>query len=222
MPGRTTPTTGISRPRPRQACPSPALPDHAFLDLDAVVTAPGYARAWTSRMLWEWGVAELAETAKAVTSELVSNSVNASVGAVQAGIRLIVTLKRDELAILVRDDNPGVPLAAQPGAEDEGGRGLLIVENLSDRFGWYPLKDGTPGKVVWAVISEFGQAVGKPPGGEVPGGLPDAGLVAPAPRPAPVPPQRHRQVPPSITGMIAPRVIDPGILVGVKTALERF
>ncbi len=222
MPGRITPTEGTSRPRPRQVYPAPARPDHAFLDLDAVVTAPGYARAWISRMLWEWGVAELAEAATAVTSELVSNSVNASVGADRAGIRLIVTLKRDELAILVRDDHPGVPLAAQPGAEDEGGRGLMIVENLSDRFGWYPLKDDATGKVVWAVISGFGQAVGKPPGGEDPGGLPDADLVAPAPRPAPVPPQRHRQVQPPITGTIAPRVIDPDILVGVKTALERF
>ena len=91
--------------------------------------------------MWEWGAAELADAAELVASELVTNSVNDCVGLDQAAIRLVLTLDRGELAILVRDDHPGVPMAAQPGADDESGRGLLIVEHLSDRCGWHPLED---------------------------------------------------------------------------------
>jgi len=28
----------------------------------------------------------------------------------------------------------------------------MLVEGLSDQSGWYQLADGTPGKVVWALL----------------------------------------------------------------------
>ncbi|MGW0878335.1 ATP-binding protein [Streptomyces sp. NPDC002671] len=36
-----------------------------------------------------------------------------------------------------------------PGAEDTGGRGLLLVAGLASRWGWHLRSDG-PGKTVWA------------------------------------------------------------------------
>ncbi|MET8134942.1 ATP-binding protein [Streptomyces sp. NPDC005251] len=36
-----------------------------------------------------------------------------------------------------------------PGAEDTGGRGLLLVAGLASRWGWYLRPEG-PGKTVWA------------------------------------------------------------------------
>ncbi|MFC4500214.1 MULTISPECIES: ATP-binding protein [Streptomyces] len=36
-----------------------------------------------------------------------------------------------------------------PGAEDSGGRGLLLVAGLADRWDWH-LRSGGPGKTVWA------------------------------------------------------------------------
>ena len=98
-----------------------------------------------------------------------TNSLNACAGLDLAAIRLVLTLDQGELAILVRDNHPGVPLAVQPGADDEGGRGLLIVEHLSDRCGWYPLKDAAPAKVTWAVLT-----------GAWPGRRAAAGSAAPA------------------------------------------
>ncbi|MEU1483359.1 ATP-binding protein [Streptomyces sp. NPDC005752] len=45
-----------------------------------------------------------------------------------------------------------LPTSAAPAAPDqEGGRGLLLVAALADRWGWYPSVDG-PGKTVWAVL----------------------------------------------------------------------
>jgi anti-sigma regulatory factor (Ser/Thr protein kinase) len=95
----------------------------------------------------------VADNAELVATELVTNSVNASLGMDHALITVTLILDHGELVILVRDGHPDVPLAAHPDTADESGRGLLIVENLSDRFGWYPRTDGRPGKVVWAAIS---------------------------------------------------------------------
>ena len=218
MPARTATVTGP--PRTCQGPPgqAPARPPRASLDLGAVLTAPRCARAWTREILWEWGAAELADAAELVASELVTNSLNACAGLDQAGIRLVLTLDQGELAIHVRDDHPGVPLAAQPGADDEGGRGLLIVEHLSDRCGWYPLGGAKPAKVTWAVISGAGQAAGRLPAGPHPG----TGHAAEA-RPAPVLPARRRQVPSQVSeGVRAQRPVDLKILARVKSALERL
>lgn len=217
MPARTATVTG-----PPRTCQGPpgrvsARPPRAHLDLGAIPTAPGCARAWTREILWEWGAAGLAEAAELVASELVTNSVNACAGLDQAGIRLVLTLDRGELAILVRDSHPGVPLAVQPGADDERGRGLLIVEHLSDRCGWYPLNDATPAKVTWAVISRAGQAAGRLPAGPPPG----TGCAARA-QPAPALPVRRRPAPSPAKVARAPRPVDPEILARVKSALERL
>jgi hypothetical protein len=66
-------------------------------------------------------------------------------------IWLTLTLDRGEFAILIRDFCPGVPQAGNAGANDETGRGLFLVQAISDRSGWYPADDGAPGKVVWAI-----------------------------------------------------------------------
>ena len=156
-----------------------------------------------------------------MASELVTNSVLASAGLDRAVITLILTLDQGELAVLVRDDHPGAPMAAQPGADDEGGRGLLIVETLSDRCGWYPLKNGKPAKVTWAVLSEADRAVGEQPERANPGRPPDAAL-SPGARPARVLPVRPRQALSLTTGMRAPRLVDLEILARVKAVLERL
>jgi anti-sigma regulatory factor (Ser/Thr protein kinase) len=209
--------TGPPRTCQGPPCRAPARPPRAVLDLGAVPTAPGCARAWTREILWEWSAAELADAAGLVASELVTNSVNACAGLDQAAIRLVLTLDKGELAILVRDNHPGVPLAVQPGADDESGRGLLIVEHLSDRCGWYPLKDATPAKVTWAVLSRAGQAADRLPAGPHPG----TGSAARA-QPAPALPVRRRPAPSPAKGARAPRPVDPEILARVKSALERL
>jgi anti-sigma regulatory factor (Ser/Thr protein kinase) len=217
MPVRTAPGTGAPQPCPSRTRPAGARPLRAFLDLGAVLTAPGCARAWTREILWEWGAAELADAAELVASELVTNSVNACTGLDRAVFRLVLTLDQGELAVLVRDDHPGAPVAVQPGADDEGGRGLLIVEHLSDRCGWYPLEGAKPAKVTWAVISRPGRAGGEPPEGHGPG----PGTAGGA-RPAPMPPTRPLKAPLLTTGMRAPRLVDLEILARVKAALERL
>jgi anti-sigma regulatory factor (Ser/Thr protein kinase) len=124
----------------------------AVLDLGAVPTAPGCARAWTRQILREWRLGDLSEAAEGIVSELTTNAALASRQLISPVIGLVLTFDRGELAIAVRDFCLGVPQPRQADADDESGRGLMLVESMSDRSGWYPFEDGTPGKVVWAVI----------------------------------------------------------------------
>ena len=126
-------------------------PLHAALDLGALLTAPGCGRAWTQALLWEWRLAHLADAAQVVVSEL-TNAVQASRGLHRAAIQLSLASDRERLLIFVRDFDPRAPAPRHASDDDETGRGLMLVEAISDRFGWYPATDGTPGKVVWAAL----------------------------------------------------------------------
>ena len=148
VPRRDTVYPGQHPPQPTPA----GRPLRAVLDLGAVPTAPGCARAWTRQILWEWRLNDMSEAAEGIVSELITNSFLASRQLTTSAIVLILTFNRGELAILVRDFCPGTPQPRDAGACDESGRGLLLVESMSDRVGWYAPEDGTPGKVVWAVI----------------------------------------------------------------------
>lgn len=64
---------------------------------------------------------------------MVTNSANASRGLDRPVIRLILTPDPGELAILVRYNHSGVPQARHPGADDENGCALLLVDALGDR-----------------------------------------------------------------------------------------
>jgi anti-sigma regulatory factor (Ser/Thr protein kinase) len=156
-------------PRPRATCPNPS-PSHAptrtppaqcprttRLELAAVSTAAGRARATVRAALAEWGLAALTGDAEAVTSELVANAIAASQQAAPAGtmpapIWLTITATT-ELFIDIWDPCLDPPLADYvPGTWDENGRGLLIVNALSHRWGWYH-PNGHGGKIVWAALN---------------------------------------------------------------------
>ena len=52
--------------RPHPPHPPPGRPLRAVLDLGAVPTAPGCARAWTRQILWEWLLAGLSDTVEVI------------------------------------------------------------------------------------------------------------------------------------------------------------
>ena len=93
-------------------------------------------------------------------SELVTNSVQATADEDgqprygDAGLPVVhLRLASDHMRFRaeVWDSVARVPAARQAGPDEEGGRGLALVEALSDRWGWTTVP-GWPGKVVWAEL----------------------------------------------------------------------
>lgn len=88
------------------------------------------------------------DAATLVVSELVANAVVHAAGDVEP---IELTLDADEacLRIEVLDHDPSPPTLPErpPGPDGEGGRGLLIVDRVADRWGWCPLEGN--GKRVW-------------------------------------------------------------------------
>jgi anti-sigma regulatory factor (Ser/Thr protein kinase) len=129
----------------------------ADLELAAIPTAPSCARGYVRAVAHEWGLSELADTAELVTSELVTNAVQASdrlriraVEPIVPVVKIWLVSDRISLVIHVWDGSEETP-ARQDGAPDqESGRGLMLVENLARDWGTYRK---AAGKVVWALIS---------------------------------------------------------------------
>ena len=63
-------------------------------------------------------------------------------------------LATDGLAALVEvwDENARLPEPAKPSLADESGRGLMLVDALTERWGWELPQSGR-GKIVWALVA---------------------------------------------------------------------
>jgi anti-sigma regulatory factor (Ser/Thr protein kinase) len=129
--------------------------------LAAAVTAIGCARAYVTSTVTAWGLECLRDDAALLTSELVTNAVQATgiTGPAPrwshpddlAQVRLRLIVVDDSLIIEVWDRETTPPvLMDTPDPEDESGRGLLIVAGLSEQWNYYSLAEG--GKWVWAEL----------------------------------------------------------------------
>ena len=99
----------------------------------------------------EWGLERLSATAELLVSELVTNAVRISAEMpARPPVRLQLRSDRARLLVLVSDASPRPPVQKDAVPGEEGGRGLLLVEELSDRWGWTPDRDG---KTCWCVLS---------------------------------------------------------------------
>ncbi len=100
------------------------------------------ARTLADRQLASWNLSELAITTELVVSELVTNALRYAGGTIQ--LRLI----RDRALICeVTDRNTAAPHLRHPRTTDEGGRGLLMVAQLTERWGTRRISSG---KIIWA------------------------------------------------------------------------
>jgi hypothetical protein len=148
---------GVARAAPFTA----GWPLRSFLELGPFPGAVPCARLHARQVLWEWGVAVSGESTELVVSELVTNAVQAS-RAIQAAVRMWLVCDREQVVVFVWDASPQPPARAEPGEDAENGRGLLLVEAVSERWGHFGYDGG--GKVVWAVVSgtEFPGPAGGP------------------------------------------------------------
>ncbi|GAB7102693.1 hypothetical protein JCM4814A_10070 [Streptomyces phaeofaciens JCM 4814] len=111
-------------------------------ELPADPAAVAEARKTASRRLADWGLAELSFTTELVVSELVTNAIRYAAGPIR--LRLI---RERTLVCEVFDGGATAPHLRHPRTTDEGGRGLLLVSQVSQRWGTRFLPEG---KVIWA------------------------------------------------------------------------
>jgi anti-sigma regulatory factor (Ser/Thr protein kinase) len=132
------------------------------LEFAALPGAVPCARLHARSILTEWGLIAIAETVELIVSELVTNATAASARLsgpprYQQRVRLPavslrLTANNECVLIEVWDEDPTPPRRQEPELDDEGGRGLLLVEALSSRWGYY-IPDDHHGKVVWAEVN---------------------------------------------------------------------
>jgi anti-sigma regulatory factor (Ser/Thr protein kinase) len=130
-----------------------AWPLRDFIEFGALPGAVPCARYHARQVLWEWHLTTLADSAEILVSELVTNAVAAcrSTGT-GSPVRLWLLAGSTRVLILVQDDSSRPPVRTEPEADDERGRGLLLVEAISSRWAWYVPQTARAGKVTWALL----------------------------------------------------------------------
>jgi anti-sigma regulatory factor (Ser/Thr protein kinase) len=116
------------------------------LTLPAAGRAAGVARQVTRETLAAWQVSHVAETAVLLVSELVTNAVR---HARTGRLALTLCLEAAWLRIEVHDADPHEPRPRTPGALEESGFGLLLIEALAGKWG---VQQTLTGKAVWAEL----------------------------------------------------------------------
>lgn len=124
--------------------PCTMSPRHVVLPAD--VTAPGIARAFLAEACCGSHEAEVVEEAQLLVSELVTNAIRYGAPPIELQVRCA---GEDQLQIWVRDSEPSIPQPVEPGPDAEGGRGLLLVDLVSEEWGHEG--DGE-GKAIWFTL----------------------------------------------------------------------
>ncbi|MGW0878262.1 SpoIIE family protein phosphatase [Streptomyces sp. NPDC002671] len=124
-----------------------ALPAENVADWDVPSdpAAVSGMRAAVSDKLEEWGLAELGFGMELVLSELITNAIR------YASEPIHVRLIRDRTLICeVADGSSTSPHLRYAATTDEGGRGLFLVSQMSERWG---TRYTPQGKVIWAEVA---------------------------------------------------------------------
>jgi anti-sigma regulatory factor (Ser/Thr protein kinase) len=107
--------------------------------------SPRAARRFVRAVLPAAPDAEFTDTVLLLVTELVTNAIVHA----RSPVRVSVAVDDSRLRVAVYDYAPQPPIRRPPSEEALNGRGLLLVERLSDRWGF---DAGPSGKSVWFEI----------------------------------------------------------------------
>lgn len=106
--------------------------DISLLRSEQDIQRPGQMRRIATAYLRLWKLDDLADTARVLVSELVTNAFQHGAGEV-VDVRLSVTAA--DLCIEVDDGSPWIPRRYADEPLAQGGRGLFLVNSLADAWG---------------------------------------------------------------------------------------
>ena len=113
------------------------------LSLPMTTGAPARARAFLAHATCTAHHAGVLASAQLLVSELVTNAVRHGAAPVTVQVECDTTAG---VVVRVHDEGPAHPRLVRAGARDEGGRGLALVDAVSDDWGVEPTGRG---KAVW-------------------------------------------------------------------------
>ncbi|WP_371790939.1 ATP-binding protein [Streptomyces sp. NBC_01471] len=119
--------------------------------------AVGEGRRFTGSLLHDWALSPLVDNAALIVSELLSNALRYGLGALPAwsgpgqAVWLGMLRRRGTVLFAVCDPSTAVPRLKEPDFLAQSGRGLHIIDCLSETWGW--TTPGPEGKAVWAAVS---------------------------------------------------------------------
>jgi len=123
-------------------------PPSGVLVLAPVPGAPAQARDHIKRVARAWS-GDFLDVVLLVVSEAVTNAVRYGHGDVELSIRALP----DRIRIEVSDANPEPPVRrGTPDGLADGGRGLFLLDALTEAWGTQPRGTG-PGKTVWLELN---------------------------------------------------------------------
>jgi serine phosphatase RsbU (regulator of sigma subunit) len=114
---------------------------HATWTLGRELTSVGQARSLIREPMERWGLEDMIPVTELLVSELVTNALRYSPGAVT--LRLV---REGALVCEVGDNSAALPRLRQASRDDENGRGLQVVSQFASRWG---ARRTSTGKVVW-------------------------------------------------------------------------
>jgi PAS domain S-box-containing protein len=130
----------------RATAPAPGR-EPLVVTLPARAEAPRLGRDAARTAVNRWGLSpDVADTVALIVSELVTNAVLHTGSAPTLRLRTAA----ETIYVEVSDDDSRPPRMRDPGDDDDGGRGLHLIEALSRRWN---VRNTTAGKVVWAEIA---------------------------------------------------------------------
>lgn len=119
--------------------------------------AVGEGRRFAGATLHDWALSPLVDNAALIVSELLSNAVRYGLGALPAwpastrAVWLGLLRRRGTVLFAVCDPSTDVPRLREPDFFAQSGRGLHIIDCLSETWGW--TTPDTDGKAVWAAVA---------------------------------------------------------------------
>ncbi|MFI5530604.1 PAS domain S-box protein [Kitasatospora sp. NPDC051853] len=117
----------------------------AGTDLPGLPSAVAEGRAFLGKTLTAWHCAHLADDARLLVSEVLTNAIKHARGPFALQVRRAAA----ELTVEVSDRSPHLPQPRLADPDDESGRGLLLVEALAASWGVRPTEEG---KTTWFTL----------------------------------------------------------------------
>jgi anti-sigma regulatory factor (Ser/Thr protein kinase) len=137
-------------PIPPWSVPLPSMANAKSWPVSPAIVRRAREHARVIMSAWLLSPDEIDNT-ELIISELVTNSVRASQADWTIAVLMMAAAK--SISIAVFDQSPALPTPRQPLADEDSGRGLMLVEALSDEWGSFLLWSGC--KVTYAHIGRL-------------------------------------------------------------------